>query len=52
MLQAGDIAVKCMEFKGNIATQNLEVDRLAADIDKVLSKHVVTPERKLAVNTK
>ena len=47
--QAGEIAVKCMEFGLKIAAQNLEVDKLTIDIDNVLSKHVVTPEKKLAL---
>ena len=41
-----------MDFERKIAAQNLEVDRLTIDIDNVLSKHVVTPERKLAVSVK
>ena len=41
-----------MDFERKVAVQNLEVDRLAVDIDAVLSKHVVTPEKKLASSIK
>ena len=44
--------MKCMDFERKVAVQNLEVDRLAVDIDSVLSKHVVTPEKKLASSIK
>ena len=52
LFQAGEIAVKCMDFERKVAAQNLEVDKLTIDIDNVLSKHVVTPEKKLAVSIK
>ena len=41
-----------MDFERKVAVQNLEVDRLAVDIDAVLTKHVVTPEKKLASSIK
>ncbi len=47
---AGVVAMRCMDFSRKVGESSLEVDKLAKTIEDVVSRHKVTPERKLAMN--
>ncbi len=47
--QGGEVAIKCMEFRGQVGESSLEVEKLGKEVEDIVAKHKVTPERKLAM---
>ena len=48
--QAGDIAVRCMNFKGLVDDKKQVLDTLHKQVEEIVNRYRVTPERKLALS--